>query len=176
MITYAASFAPAAAAASSTCSIVLSLSAGMSAATITPQGTLLSFRRRTTSSRLCALAEHFEDAARDLVLALDRLVAIGVGAEGDRARPVARLRQLCSQQLRGVGSCEELRFEIEPGRELQIRVARARVAVVADHAIGDEVLGLGRDVKEPHRLSERFDRDDAELGRALHCLAADIAL
>src|SRR3954463_13106484 len=41
MITYAASCAPAPAAASSTCSIVLSLSDGMSAAIMTPHGTPL---------------------------------------------------------------------------------------------------------------------------------------
>ena len=49
-------FAPAAAAASRTCSIVLSFSAGTSAAIITPHGTPFSFSFRTTSRRRCGLA------------------------------------------------------------------------------------------------------------------------
>ena len=39
--------------------------------------------------RVIALGQHFEDAAGDPVLALDRLVAVGVGAERDRAGLVA---------------------------------------------------------------------------------------
>ena len=41
--------------------------------------------------RVVALGEHLEDLAGDLVLALDRLVAVGVGAERDAGGLVAGL-------------------------------------------------------------------------------------
>jgi len=50
-----------------------------------------------------ARSSHFEDAAHDLPLALDRLVWIGVGADRDHARLVILRRQLLFKSLRRVG-------------------------------------------------------------------------
>ena len=47
---------------------------------------------------------------------------------------------------------------------------------MADDAVGDEILGSGRDVVEAHRFAERFDADHAEPGFALDGLAGDVAL
>ena len=46
-------------------------------------------------------------------------------------------------------------------------------AVVADHAVGDEVARAGGDVVERHGPPERLDRDDAELRVALQRSALD---
>ncbi len=81
--------------------------------------------------RMVAGGQHLDDAARDLPLALDRLVRIRVRAERDRVAHVARLRELGAQQLGGVGLGEELRLEIEARRQVEIRVRRPRVAVDA---------------------------------------------
>ncbi len=81
--------------------------------------------------RMVALGEHLDHGARDLPLALDRLVRVGVGAERDRLAAVAGLRELGAQQRGGVGLREELRLEVEPRREVEIRVRRPRVAVDA---------------------------------------------
>jgi hypothetical protein len=52
--------------------------------------------------------EHFEDAAHHLVLALDRLIGVGIGADGDDSRPVTGRRKLALQKLRRLGFCEQL--------------------------------------------------------------------
>ena len=46
-----------------------------------------------------ARVQHLQHLAHDAVLLLDRLVGVGVGADGDRARLVAGLRQLPLEQL-----------------------------------------------------------------------------
>ena len=53
---------------------------------------------------------------------------------------------------------------------------RAREAVVAHDAVGDEVAGAGRDVVEPHVQPERLDRRDACRSRRLQRHAGDRAL
>ncbi len=55
-------------------------------------------------------------------------------------------------------------------------MAGAGVAVVADHAVGDEILRARRDVVQPHGAAQRFDRNDAQSRLALHSLAGDVAL
>ena len=81
--------------------------------------------------RMAGAFQHFEDAAHDLVAPLDRLIRIRVGADRDRARAVARGRELALQQFRRVRLHEQLRFEIEPGREPEIGVRRPGKAVDA---------------------------------------------
>ncbi len=80
--------------------------------------------------------------ARDLPFALDRLVRIGVGAERDRVAAVTGFRQLRAQQRRGIGLGEELRLEIEAGREIEIGVRRPRVAI--DAAVLAALVGIDR--------------------------------
>lgn len=80
---------------------------------------------------MLVLREHLEDAARDLPLALDGLVRIGVGAERDGIALVAGLGELRAQERGRVGLGEELRLELESGREVEVGVRGSRVAVDA---------------------------------------------
>ncbi len=89
--------------------------------------------------------EHLENAAHDLQIALDRLIGIGVGADRDHARLVARVRQLLFQQRRRVVLGEQLRFEIEAGRQAEIGVGRPRKAV--DAAVLAAAIGIDRAVE-----------------------------
>ena len=105
----------------------------------------------------------------DAVFALDRLVAVGVGAERDRARLVAGLRELLSQQLGGVGLGEKLGLEVQARRQFEVGVARARVAV--DAAVLAAAVRVDR-LGEAHvrRVVARDDRAcalDGDLGLQL---------
>jgi len=62
-------------------------------------------------------------------------VTIITGWRGD----ITRLRELGFKQPRSIGLVEETGLEIEAGRKIDVGMARARIAVVADDAVGDEV-------------------------------------
>ena len=89
--------------------------------------------------------QHFENAAHDLPLALDRLIGIGVGADRDHARFVIRRRQFLFQELRRVGLGEQFRFEIEPRRQAEKGMGRPREAV--DAAMLAAPVGVDRAVE-----------------------------
>jgi hypothetical protein len=75
------------------------------------------------------LVTRVSGCSHDAVAPLDRLVAVGVGAEGDRLHRVARAREFLSQQLGGVGLGEQLRLEIQARRKFKVSVTRAGIAV-----------------------------------------------
>ena len=102
-------------------------------------------RLRDDADRMAGAIQHFENAAHDLVLALDRLIGIGIGADRDHARLVVLRRQLLFQQLRRIGLGEQLRFEIEPRRQAEIGVGRPREAV--DAAMLAAPVGVDRAVE-----------------------------
>ncbi len=79
------------------------------------------------------------------MLALDRLVGIGVRADGDGAGRIARRAQLPLQQRCRARFHEQLRFEIEPGRKAHIGVRGAREAV--DAAVLAAPIGIDRAVE-----------------------------
>ena len=81
----------------------------------------------------------------DLILALDRLIRIGVGADRDGARLIVRRRQFLLQQRRRVRLHEQLGFEIEPGRQPEIGVGRPREAI--DAAMLAAAIGIDRAVE-----------------------------
>ena len=115
------------------------------------------------ADRMAGALQHFEDAAHHLVLALDRLIRIGVGADRDGARLVARRRQLLLQQRRRIRLHEQLGFEIEPGRQAEIGVGRPREAI--DAAVLAAAIGIDRAVEGDVRrlvagddLARRVDR------------------
>jgi hypothetical protein len=56
------------------------------------------------------------------VLALGRLVGIGVGTEVDRLAHIARRGELTVEQLREPGLVEDARLEVEPGAEVPVAV------------------------------------------------------
>ena len=60
--------------------------------------------------------QHLEDRPRDPPLALDRLVGIGIGAERDQLRLIARIGELARQEFGRVGLGVELGLEVETGR------------------------------------------------------------
>src|SRR5690606_7022597 len=63
--------------------------------------------------------------------ALDRLIGIRIRAEHDRARTVAWFAKLLLEQRGGIALVEQPRLEIEAGRQIDVRVARTRVAIDA---------------------------------------------
>lgn len=81
--------------------------------------------------RMLGFQHHFDQLARQLELAFDRLVRIGVDAQRDRLRHVTRLRQFLAQQLRRIGIGEQLGLEIQARRQIQIGMRGARKAVRA---------------------------------------------
>src|SRR6202166_3923417 len=89
--------------------------------------------------------EYFEDASRDLVARLDRLIGIGVGADGDHLRLVTGHRQFLFQELGRLRLHEQLGFKIEAWRETEIGVGRTRVAV--DAAVLAAAIGIDRAVE-----------------------------
>ncbi len=100
---------------------------------------------RHDADRMAVAVKHFEDAPHHLMLPLDRLVRIGVGADGDGARHVAGGGQLAFEQLGRVRLGEQLGFEIEPRRQAEIGVGRAREAI--DAAVLAAAIGVDRAVE-----------------------------
>ena len=70
-------------------------------------------------------------AARELQLALDRLIGISDDAERDHLRLVSRCGQFAQQQFDCVVLCDQLGLEIEARRKIQIAVRRPRKTVDA---------------------------------------------
>ena len=97
------------------------------------------------ADRMAGAVEHFEDAAHHLVFALDRLIGIGIGADGDDARLVAGRRQFLFQKVGGFRLDEQLGFEIETGRQTEIGMRRPREAVNA--AVLAAAIGIDRAVE-----------------------------
>src|SRR6185369_15385992 len=99
----------------------------------------------------------------------DRLVAVGVGAERDRLRLVARLGERLAQELGGVGLGEQLGLEVQARRELEIGMARPGVAV--DAAVLAAAVRVDRAVEaDVGRVVARNDRAralDGDLGLEL---------
>src|SRR5438132_7342371 len=111
---------------------------------------------------MIACRQKLEDLPRDLPLALDRLIRIGVGAHGDRIADVAGFGKLGSEELRSIRLGEELGFEVEPWREIEIRVRRPRVAI--DASVLASLIRIDR-LREPD-VGRVVAGDDG--ARALH--------
>ena len=80
---------------------------------------------------IAELRQDFQALAGDLQLTLDRLIAIGDAADGDRARlPLGRI-ELFAQQLRRIFLDEDFGFKIQAGGEAEVFMRRPRVAVDA---------------------------------------------
>ncbi len=81
--------------------------------------------------RVAKPLQHLEQRARDLQLALDRLVGVGIDADCNRPTAVTGLAQLVIQQRRRVRLAEQPGLEIEAGRQAEISVRRPGEAVDA---------------------------------------------
>lgn len=75
--------------------------------------------------------QHLQHAAGDAEGALNGLVGIGVGAEGDWLRLIAGTRQFAFQQFGQIRLEHQPGLEIEAGRHADIGMRRARIAVDA---------------------------------------------
>ena len=116
------------------------------------------------TDRVAGALQHLQDAAHDLVFFLDRLIGIGIGADGDGARRIARRRELFLQQHRRVRLHEQLGLEIEPGREPEIGVRRPREAI--DAAMLAAAIGIDRAVEG--NVGRLIARDDLARGVDLY--------
>ena len=91
---------------------------------------------------MARLAHHFDHAARELQVALYRLVAVGGRADIEQARHIARLGKLLAQHLRNVVLGHDLRLKVEPGGKIEVTMRGPRVAV--DAAVLTAPVGIDR--------------------------------
>ena len=96
--------------------------------------------------RVGGVAQRGDDAGHQPVAPLGPLVAVDVGAHRDVLARPARRGQLLAHQLRRVDLDHDLGVEVVPGVQVQVGVRVPGEAVVAHHAVGDEVAGAGGDV------------------------------
>ena len=111
------------------------------------------------ADRVVVAVEHLEHAPRQCEAALGRLVGVRVGAHGDHAAAIAGAGQLARELRRRVVLGEDAALEILAGREAEIGMGRARVAIDAavlaaaidvDRTVEAEV---GRVVARDHRAA-----------------------
>ena len=113
-----------------------------------PEDVEIAHQQRTLGGdhhRVAVLPQHLEQPAHDAPLLLDRLVGVGVGADGDGLDLVAGFRQRARQQVGGGGLGEDAGLEVEAGREAQLRMGRAGEAV--DAAVLAAAIGVDRAVE-----------------------------
>ena len=101
--------------------------------------------------------QRFEHAPHDAAALFGRLVWIGVGADRQRSRNIARRRQFALQHLRRALLDENLGLEIEAGRIADIGVGGPRVAI--DAAMLAAAIGIDRAVEAD--VGRVVARDDA---------------
>lgn len=108
--------------------------------------------------RMLGFQHHFDQLPGQLELAFDRLVRIGVDAQCDGLRYVARLRQFLAQQLRRVRLGEQLGLEVQARRQVQIGMRGARKAVgAATLYVFEEKCSALRPLRRlPYRLPAEF--------------------
>ncbi len=112
--------------------------------------------------RMRALGHHLDHRAGDAEPALDRLVGVGGRADVDRRRLVGAAGERFAQALRGVDLGDDLRLEVEPGREVEVAVRRPGEAV--DAAVLAAAVRVDREVEvEVGRVVAGEDRLDALL-------------
>ena len=99
--------------------------------------------------RVFALGQHLEDLPRDLPIALDWLVRIGVGAERDRRTAIGWPGQFRAQQLCRIRLGKQLRFEIQARRQVEVAVRRPCIAI--DAAMLAAAIGIQRLIKRQVR-------------------------
>ena len=141
-------------------------------------------RLRDDADGMRGSLQHLEQAARDAMLALDRLVGVGDGAERDHLGHVAWPGQLALQQLGGVHLGVELGLEVEARRVPEIAVGRPRKTV--DAAVLAAAVGVDRLVEADIRaVVGRYDAlgrlavhnslEGLELGQAFPAVVEGLA-
>ena len=102
-------------------------------------------RFRHDADGMIGARQHLEQRAHDPVLAFDRLVGVGIGADRDRLRLVAGGGELAFEQGRCALFHEQPQLEIEPRRKPHIGVGRTGEAVGA--AVLAAAIGVDRAVE-----------------------------
>ena len=119
--------------------------------------------------RMPGFGKHRDAGARDPPVALDRLIGIGIRPERDRPHRIARPAQFGAEQFGGIRLGEQARFEIQPGGEIEIRMAGTGKAI--DAAMFAAPIGVDRTIEaDVGRLVARDDgarrfRRDRRAGR-----------
>ena len=116
----------------------------------------------TMPTGLLKSRQHLQDRARDLELALDRLVGIGVGAHRHHVGPVLGRGELGGQQLGRLRLEQDPGLEIEAGRQAEIGVGRPREAI--DAAVLAAAIGIDRAVER--HVGRGVAREDGARGVA----------
>ena len=116
------------------------------------------------ADRVIRRAQHFEDAPHDAVAPLDRLIGIGVGADGDGTHRIAGIGQLAGQSFGSVGLGEQLGLEVEPRRQAEKGMGRPGEAV--DAAMLAAPIGVDRTVEAD--IGGFVAGDDAPRRHLLH--------
>ena len=99
--------------------------------------------------------QDFDDFPGDAMLALDRLIGIGVGAQRDRFAGITRLAEFGAQALGGVALGEQARLEIQPRRKIQIGRRGPRIAVIASAVSNTQICSrLQRLIARETEMSE----------------------
>ncbi|MNY01992.1 hypothetical protein D3C86_1345460 [compost metagenome] len=111
---------------------------------------------------MIGFGQHFQYLPHDAPFALNRLIRVGIGANGDHPWLVARFRQFPFQQLCRIRLGEELRFEIQTGRKSHIAVCRSCETI--DTAMFAAAIGIDGAVE---RDVGRFIAGD-DAARLLH--------
>ena len=92
---------------------------------------------RHQRARVVALVQQRQRRACQPPLLLDRLVWIGVAADVDRLALVVLPREFVAEDFGQVGLGEELGFEVQAGREVEVGVGRAGITVDAPASYDD---------------------------------------
>src|SRR5919106_149017 len=111
--------------------------------------------------RMPAAREHLEHGSGDPQPALDRLVWVCIGAEGNRLAIVTGPGELALEQARRLELGEQSGLEVEPGRQPEIGMGRARAAVLA------AAIRVDRPVERNVRRGVAHDHAAAGIGRHL---------
>ena len=114
---------------------------------------------RDDADRRARREERFERSTRELVVALDRLVGIGGGSDGDRVTRPGRLVELPAEYLDQIHLHEDQRRELVVRAELELRLITASEAVVA--AVRAAAVRVQRPVERHalHRVQRRAAGD-----------------
>jgi hypothetical protein len=121
------------------------------------------------------LGQGADDSGHQAITPLRPLVGIGIGAQGDVLVLPRGPGQLLAQDADEVRLDDYLRVEVTPGVELQPFMRAPSEAVMADHAVRDEVPGARGDVIHRHLEAEVLDAGHPQVGVALDGDADDRA-
>jgi len=97
------------------------------------------------ADRMAELGQDLKQAAHDPVVAFNRLIRVGIGANRNHLRTIGRSSQFTDKNRRRIWSCDQSRFEIQTRRQAQIGMRGPRETV--DAAMFAPTIRVDRAVK-----------------------------